>query len=89
MYEKSEDNLIWEALNSQHKYLGKYNSSDMKTLSKGAGSWEYVIDGNKNYLIHRFYMDTELNIPEFLMSGPRESSVLQIFKDVLLEAKNN
>ena len=68
------------------QFTGK---GDVKTLTKGAGSWEFISNNNKNFLVHRFYMDTELNIPEFLLSGPRENSVLQIFSDVLLEAKNS
>ena len=89
MYEKTKNNLIWEALDQNHYYLDKYSTGDVKTLTKGAGSWEFISNNNKNFLVHRFYMDTELNIPEFLLSGPRENSVLQIFSDVLLEAKNS
>ena len=79
MFRVEENRLDWQLLHHTDALFNNYNNSSDKILSYGAGSWQ-VYD---NKLIHYYYIDSEISLPEFLLKRATERSVINIFKDVL------
>ena len=74
-------------MNRENQLYNNYKSQDTKTLNVGLGTWEYIQENNKRYIVHRICMDTELNIPAFILNPARRNSVIHVMEDVLNYAK--
>ena len=85
LFRVNDNRLDWKLLNSNDILFDEYNDNYNKVLSYGAGSWQ--IEGNK--LIHYYYIDPELKLPDFLINKAAERSVMDIFKDVLYFNQSN
>jgi len=86
MYQLHPDKLVWTIDNGFIE--NDSNSEDVKNLKVGAGLWEIKYNGNKKFLINKIYVDDELNIPGLFIDKLRIKHVAQIFKDVIIAAKN-
>ena len=85
LFRVNDNRLDWKLLNSNDILFDEYNDNYNKVLSYGAGSWQ--IEENK--LIHYYYIDPELKLPDFLINKAAERSVMDIFKDVLYFNQSN
>lgn len=83
MFDINEDRIAWIVMNRENQLYDDYKSEDTKILNIGLGTWEYIEENNKRYIVHRFYMDTELNIPDFILNPARRNSVINVMEDVL------
>ena len=79
MFKVGDNRLDWKLLDKDDSLFDKYRQNSKKILSYGAGSWQ--IQDNK--LIHYYYINPELKLPDFLINKAAERSVINIFKDVL------
>ena len=79
MFKVGDIRLDWKLLDKDDSLFDKYRQNSKKILSYGAGSWQ--IQDNK--LIHYYYINPELALPDFLINKAAERSVINIFKDVL------
>ena len=79
MFKIGDNRLDWKLLDKDDSLFDKYRQNSKKILSYGAGSWQ--IQDNK--LIHYYYINPELKLPDFLINKAAERSVINIFKDVL------
>ena len=79
MFKIGDNRLDWKLLDKDDSLFDKYRQNSKKNLSYGAGSWQ--IQDNK--LIHYYYINPELKLPDFLINKAAERSVINIFKDVL------
>ena len=79
MFQVGDNRLDWKLLDKDDSLFDKYRQNSKKILSYGAGSWQ--IQDNK--LIHYYYINPELKLPDFLINKAAERSVINIFKDVL------
>tara|TARA_B100001750_G_scaffold131616_1_gene104654 strand:- start:787 stop:1410 length:624 start_codon:yes stop_codon:yes gene_type:complete len=87
MFDIDEDKIAWIVINRENQLYNNYKSQDTKTLNVGLGTWEYIQENNKRYIVHRICMDTELNIPAFILNPARRNSVIHVMEDVLNYAK--
>ena len=85
IFKVNDNRLDWKLLNIDDSLFDKYRERDSKILSYGAGSWE--IQGNQ--LIHYYYINPEIKLPNFLINTAAERSVINIFKDVLNFSQSN
>ena len=85
MFKIGDNRLDWKLLDKDDSLFDKYRQNSKKILSYGAGSWQ--IQDNK--LIHYYYINPELKLPDFLINKAAERSVINIFKDVLNFSQSN
>ena len=85
MFQINDNRLDWKLLNRNNILFNNYIDDKSKILSYGAGSWQI----DNNILIHYYYINPELVLPDFLINKATERSVLDIFKDVLSFIQNN
>ena len=85
IFKVNNNRLDWKLLDKDDSLFDKYRQGSNKILSYGAGSWE--IQGNQ--LIHYYYINPELKLPDFLINTAAERSVINIFKDVLNFSQSN
>ena len=84
----NDDNIIsWVLLDGSHPLFEKYNKDKVKTLSFGAGLWQYAEENNRSYIIHKFFIDPKLSVPKFIISNAAQNNVIQVVEDVLNYAK--
>ena len=79
MFKVNDNRLDWKLLNPDNILFKNYVDDNSKILSYGAGSWQI----DNNVLIHYYYINPELQLPNFLINKASERSVIDIFKDVL------
>ena len=77
---KHKNMIIWEIVNKTHPLILPYLSSDVKTLTLGAGIWEFI--GN-NTLINKTYVDDEVNMPYGFIRNIKIKNIVNIFNDIL------
>ena len=85
MFQINDNRLDWKLLNKNNILFNNYIDDKSKILSYGAGSWQI----DNNILVHYYYINPELALPDFLINKATERSVLDIFKDVLSFIQNN
>jgi len=85
MFRIEDNRLDWQLLHHTDILFNNYNNDSDKILSYGAGSWQVY----NNKLIHYYYIDSEISLPEFLIKKATERSVINIFKDVLYFYQSN
>ena len=84
----NDDNIIsWVLLDGSHPLFEKYNKDKVKTLSFGAGLWQYAEENNRSYIIHKFFIDPNLSVPKFIVNNAAQNNVIQVVEDVLNYAK--
>ena len=84
----TDDNIIsWVLLDGSHPLFEKYNKDKVKTLSFGAGLWQYAEENNRSYIIHKFFIDPKLSVPKFIIRNAAQNNVIQVVEDVLNYAK--
>ena len=85
MFKIGDNRLDWKLLDKDDSFFDKYRHKSNKILSYGAGSWQI----HNNKLIHYYYINPELKLPDFLINKATERSVINIFKDVLFCLKTH
>ena len=85
MFKIGDNRLDWKLLDKDDNLFNKYRQNSKKILSYGAGSWQI----HNNKLIHYYYINPELKLPDFLINKAAERSVINIFKDVLNFSQSN
>ena len=84
----NDENIIsWVLLDGSHPLFEKYNKDKVKTLSFGAGLWQYAEENNRSYIIHKFFIDPNLSVPKFIVNNAAQNNVIQVVEDVLNYAK--
>ena len=91
MNKMNDDIISWVLLDSNHPYFDKYDDRKIKTLSFGAGIWQYLYVDNKQYIVHKFFVDPKLNIPKFIINRAAQNNVIHVVEDILnyAEKTNN
>ena len=85
LFKSSDNRLSWKLLKGSDNLFEEFSNRSIKTLDSGAGSWEIIDDK----LIHYYYVDPKLNLPDFIINRAAEKSVINIFKDVLKFSQSN
>lgn len=80
----------WYLLNKKNKTKGMVNADDAVYLDFGAGIWLFKkIEKNKYLISYRLYMDPGGSLPDFIINKVNESSIFNIFNDVIEEASKS
>jgi len=72
----------------KYKNFLKKNNPEAIYISIGSGSWSAnIIDTSRYDISYRLIMDPGGSIPDFLTQKINSISIINLFRDVMLEAK--